>query len=98
MTTETRAIKWHIGPVGDPMYEEKGFAVEVMDEGAGEFVCVTDNHDDCGSVRIDPGEWYDLRNAIDAAILACRDYPPSSHGSEQTTSGGAARPKQGEDQ
>lgn len=91
---ETRAIKWHVGPPNEPMYKERGFAVEVMDEGSGEFVCVTDNRSEGGSVRIDPAEWSDLRYAISVAIMACRKFP--SPGSEQTTSGGAARPKQGE--
>lgn len=73
MNTEKRPIKWYVGPRGNPLFDERGFTVEIVDESGGEFVEVRGQGEECGgAVRIDPMEWEQLRMAIDYAMEECR--------------------------
>lgn len=75
MSYETRATRVHILPAGAPIFDERGFSVEIDDEAGGEFVVVNCNDESCavGQVRVDPAEWPALRDAIDQMIGQCKE-------------------------
>lgn len=75
MSHEARVTRIHILPAAAPIYDERGFSVEIDDEAGGEFVVVNCNDELCavGQIRVDPGEWPALRAAIDQMIGECRE-------------------------
>lgn len=42
MTHTARVTRLHVLPEGEPLFDERGFSVEIDDEGGGEFVVVHD--------------------------------------------------------
>jgi hypothetical protein len=50
--------------------------IEIVDEGGGEYVEVSQSADGHGKISINPEEWTVLRKAIDDAIKQCRDLKP----------------------
>ena len=46
--------------------------IEIVGEGAGEFVEVKQHTEESGKVQIDPEEWPAIREAIDCAVKLCR--------------------------
>jgi len=58
-------------PDGGTIYDQRAFTIEKRDEGGGEFVEVR-NVDSGHGLRIDVGDWYDLRLEIDDMIARCR--------------------------
>jgi hypothetical protein len=66
-----RPIKWVLSPTDDHM-----LYIEIVDEGGGEYVEVSQSADGHGKVSINPEEWTVLRKAIDDAIKQCRDLKP----------------------
>ena len=73
MTNEARPIKWIVAPPGESIFSELAANIEILDEGAGEFVEVTQYADECGKIRIDKDEWENIKNAIDFAFSNCKD-------------------------
>ena len=71
MTMQSRPIKWSLAPEGEPVFSERAFSIEIDDEGAGEYVRVTEHMED-HALLIDAKEWPALRDAIDAAVAGCR--------------------------
>jgi len=70
---ETRAVSWTVGPIGDPLFSEMVTTISIEDEAAGEFVAVSQQGGEgIGTIQIDPGDWPNLRDAIDHAISQCR--------------------------
>lgn len=69
MNHQTRVTKMTILPEGEPIYSEGATRIEIDDEGAGEFVVVSQ---DKGKILIDPEEWRPLREAINKMIEQCR--------------------------
>ena len=70
---EIRTKSWIVAPKGEAMFSELATVVSIEDEAAGEFVTVTQHgRTDVGKVCINPDEWVTLRDAITAAICACR--------------------------
>jgi hypothetical protein len=67
---ETRPLALIVVPSGEPLFHERGTRIEVEDEGAGEYVVVSQNEG--GKVTIDPGEWPLLRAAINRMVKQCR--------------------------
>ena len=64
-----RTTKLTITPAGEPIFSERGFTVEIDDEGAGEFIVVRENDAAVtGGIRIDQTEWAELRSAIDQML------------------------------
>lgn len=76
MTTRyiTRTTRLSILPEGEDLSSAEATEVEIVDEGAGEFVVVTQAGADRQPVqwRINPEEWDWLRPAIDKMIENCR--------------------------
>ena len=70
MTQSTRVTRVHVLPEGEPLFDERGFSVEIDDEGGGEFVVV---HDRDGEIRLNAEEWPALREAIDRMVKECRE-------------------------
>ena len=64
-----------ITPNGDPIFSERGFTVEIDDEGAGEFIVVRENDAPItGGIRIDPAEWAELRTAIETLLTGIQEH------------------------
>lgn len=70
MTHTTRVTRLHVLPEGEPLFDVRGFRVEIDDEGGGEFVIVSEFG---GNIRIDAKEWPALRKAIDRMVKECRE-------------------------
>ena len=66
---EIRKLKIGVLMKGKPIWDESITEIEIVDEGAGEFLKVTqslDNNDN--SIRIDQYEWETLKGAIEEMI------------------------------
>lgn len=73
MTYETRTLSILVVPNGETIFSERATTVSIDDEGAGEFVTVSQaGNSDPGIIKIDPIEWPELRAAIDRMIGECR--------------------------
>jgi hypothetical protein len=55
--------------VGEPFFSERQTNVEIKDDGAGEFVEISQNHA-TGQILINPEEWDDIRDAV-SELVAC---------------------------
>lgn len=75
MTHTARVTRMHVIPRGVPLYDERGFSVEIDDDAGGEFVVVNCHDDQCkaGQIRIDPEEWKAVRDAIDVMVKECKE-------------------------
>lgn len=67
-----RAIKWTVAREKVPLFDELATDIEIVGEGAGEFVEVKQHTEESGKVQIDPEEWPAIREAIDCAVKLCR--------------------------
>ena len=67
-----RAIKWTVVREKEPLFDVLATDIEIVGEGAGEFVEVTQHTEESGKVQIDPEEWPAIREAIDCAVKLCR--------------------------
>ena len=74
----TRSIKWVVGAVDEAVDSEALTSVEIIDEGAGEFVQVSQSDEDGveTNIKINPDEWPELLNAISHAIKMCQEVKP----------------------
>ena len=74
MTFTIRPMKWSHCPEGEPL-SEQSTEIEIIDEGAGEFVTLyQDASTKNGLVAITPEEWPTLRDAIDSAFSEIDDH------------------------
>lgn len=72
---ETRTLKVGVCRKGEPIFHHSMTEIEIMDEAAGEFIKVSQCHDDnVGSILIDKTEWPTLKAAIDKMLNECRNY------------------------
>lgn len=74
MTKEytSRVTKITIAPIDEPLFSEMATTIEIVSEGAGEFVQVNQSgRIGAGTVSIDPVEWPALRDAINSMIDDC---------------------------
>jgi len=69
---EVRTLSVAIVPDGKPIFDEGVFEIEICDEGAGEFLKVSEWSSDNSAIRINPEEWPLLRDTIEKMILECR--------------------------
>jgi len=67
-----RTIKWAVVREKEPLFYELATDIEIVGEGAGEFVEVKQHTEESGKVQIDPEEWPAIREAIDCAVKLCR--------------------------
>ena len=65
--TEIRIVKLCVCKEGEDLCSEKNTFVEIVDEGAGEFLSITQHSDNCaeGEIRINKDEWPAIKGAID---------------------------------
>lgn len=64
----TRATKWMAGT------KDSETDVEILDEGAGEFLLVSQPMDSLTGIRIDGEEWPAIRDAIDNAFAEIKRH------------------------
>jgi len=65
---QLRPICWTFGPEGEPIYSEMQTTIEIVTEGNGEFVEVSQNaRADLKKISIDPSEWPALRGRFESA-------------------------------
>ena len=70
-----RTTKLTITTAGEPIFSERGFTVEIGDEGTGEFIVVRENDAHItGGIRIEPEQWAELRSAIDQMVERVQEY------------------------
>lgn len=61
-----------VKPHTESIFSDQSTTVLIEDEGAGEFVVISQNRIEYGKIAIDPEEWEMLRAAIDRMIKECR--------------------------
>ena len=70
---EIRTLKIGVLMKGKPIWDESITEIEIVDEGAGEFLKVSQSLDNNeSSIRIDQYEWDTLKGAIEEMISECR--------------------------
>jgi len=62
-------------PDGSPIFDERGYAVSVEDDGAGEFLTIRSNDPAYGRIAIDKTEWKDLRDLVDRMMTEIKKAP-----------------------
>jgi hypothetical protein len=67
-----RAIKWTVVREKETLLDALATDIEIVCEGAGEFVEVKQPPEEFGKVQIAPEEWPAIREAIDCAVKLCR--------------------------
>ncbi len=75
MICTTRITKLTVVPNNQPVFSEMATDVEIVDEGAGEFLAVSQSGKRDARIFINPEEWPDLRAAIDRMIGECKEQP-----------------------
>lgn len=65
-----RPVKWVVCGIDAPIFQDGAFGIEVVDEGAGEFVTVTSDE---AEIRIEPKDWPMLKLAIEQALGQCKE-------------------------
>lgn len=70
---ETRTTRIVVLPKGEPTFCDDATTVEIDDEGAGEYLVLSQSHTDAhSSLKIDPAQWPHIRAAIDRLAAECR--------------------------
>lgn len=68
-----RVTEMAVVPEHEMLISEMATRVRIVDEGAGEFVEVTQHgRTDIGKIQINPDEWPALRDTIDQMIPLCQ--------------------------
>lgn len=57
---------------GEPLFSQYGYTIEIEDEAAGEYIQVTDHHDDCNKITFNPEDWPAIRSAINKMVKLCQ--------------------------
>ena len=73
----TRSVKWTVGAFDEPVHSDALTSVEIVDEGQGEFVQISQCDEDRADekIKISPEEWPELMSAIDHAVKMCQEMP-----------------------
>jgi hypothetical protein len=69
---ETIVTSVFIVQKGEPIFAEGATRVEICDEGAGEFVVVSQPSETKTGIAFDPEHWPIIRAAIDDMVGRCR--------------------------
>ena len=74
----TRSVKWTVGAFDEPVHSDALTSVEIIDEGQGEFVQISQCDEDRADekIKISPEEWPELMNAINHAVKMCQEAKP----------------------
>lgn len=72
----TRPVAWIVGQSDEPMFCEQITRIELEDQGAGEYVVISQCTTEHGEQRIsvEASDWPAIRAAIDAALAERRDF------------------------
>lgn len=74
---ELRVTRLTVVPPNEPIFSERATDVEIANEGAGEFVSITQKsmRTDAEPQRVyfDASEWPAVRQAVDVLVSLCRD-------------------------
>ena len=73
MKTITRTTQMTILPEGDAIFSESAITLTIEDQAAGEYLKVCTGKDS-GTILIDPAEWPQLREAIDAMLAEIANH------------------------
>lgn len=69
ITTTTRTLSYVVHPSDKSIFDESATVVKIEDEGAGEFIEITQCPDTGSqSVRINPEEWNAIKNAVEKLL------------------------------
>ena len=74
---ETRITSVCVLPKDQPLFAEMATRIEIVDEGAGEFVVVSQSGRIEDDIRIDPVEWPSLKQAVEFMLGQIRDLKQS---------------------
>lgn len=69
MMYEIRLAALIVMPERGRLFDETATRVSIEDEAGGEFVVI---EQEGGKIRIDPGEWAKIREAVDRMVEQCR--------------------------
>jgi len=69
MSYEIRLAALIVMPERDRLFDETATRVSIEDEAGGEFIVI---EQEAGKIRIDPGEWAKIREAVDRMVGECR--------------------------
>lgn len=64
MKYTTRCTALTVLPEDAALYSEMVTEISIVDEGAGDFIEITQAISTCGTIRIDPKEWPAIRSAV----------------------------------
>lgn len=69
-----RCTQITVAPEDEPIFSELATNITIDDDGAGEFLKVSQINDyaEKGTIEIIPEEWPTIRDAIDAMVAACK--------------------------
>ena len=81
MEYETRFTGAYVLPKDKSLFDENAYLVEIVDEGAGEFVIITDLREG-GKISVDAESWPHVQSLIDNLVAACRE-PKLPHDQQQ---------------
>jgi hypothetical protein len=63
---KTRVLSYVVHPSDKPVFDESATVVKIEDEGAGEFIEISQCPDEGSqSIRINPEEWNDIKKAVE---------------------------------
>lgn len=68
---KTRITQLTVAPEGADLYDERSTHIAIDDEGAGEFIKVT-QPESSAEIWIETGEWPYIREVIDSMVEACK--------------------------
>lgn len=74
---EIRPISWWVGKKGSRTYDELSFTVSIVDDCGGEYVEIEGSGE--SKIGVMQSEWPLLKQAIDTAIKACREYKETTN-------------------
>jgi len=73
-----RTTRLTVGPVGEPFSSQKQTNVEINDNGAGEFVEISQNYA-TGRILIDPEEWQCIKDAVSELLSCILNHEKNKH-------------------
>jgi len=73
MDYEVRIMKTIVLPVRESIFSEQATSIEIIDEGGGEFLKVSQQNG-CGKgeIVLEPNDWPDVREEINRMMSFCR--------------------------
>lgn len=73
---EIRTVALEVGQNGDTVCSDGAMLIEIIDEGAGEFIRIMQvPENERGYILVGPEDWPALREAADRLIAECRPAP-----------------------